>query len=78
MKKVELNMSDKFRDYCIENCTGKISAKKIIAELLKKEGITKPKIRMDFCSIADLKYNGREIVGASMNIAGGKIYLEVK
>lgn len=76
--KIEFKMSKKFKDYCVENCTKKISAHKIITELLKNEGISKPKdLKVEFCSIADLKYKGRNIIGASMNIASGKLFLEI-
>lgn len=79
MKKIEFLMSKKFRDYAIENCTKKITANKIVPELLKNDGITKPRdLRVGSCSIADLKYKGKNIIGASMNIIEGKIFLEIE
>lgn len=81
MKKIEFNMSKKFQDYCIENALnirGKLTAHKMVTELLKQEGISKPSnLKVRFCSIADLKYKGQEIKGASIEIAAGKIFLEV-
>ena len=76
--KIEFNMSKKFQDYCIANVLGKIEAHKIVTELLKNEGISKPSnLKVRYCGIGDLKYNGQNITGAKMNIAGGKIFLEV-
>lgn len=76
--RVEFLMSEKFRDYAIKNCTKEIKAHKIITELLKNKGISKPKdLKVEFCSIADLKYKGRKIVEASMSIISGKIFLNV-
>lgn len=84
MKKVEFDLSKKFMDYMCNN-DGKITAHKIVTELLKKDGISKPKdLRVQFCGIGDLKYKGKEIIGASisslcsMYSGNGKIYLEVK
>lgn len=84
MRKVELDLSSKFMEYICNN-DGRITAHKIVTELLKKDGISKPKdLKVQFCSIADLKYQGHEIVGASMSClasmynGNGKIYLEVK
>lgn len=78
MKKIEILMSNKFRDYAIKNCTKTITAHKIITELLKNKNISKPKnLKVEFCSIADLKYKGKNIVGASMSIISGKIFLEI-
>ena len=76
--KIEFNMSKKFQDYCIANVLGKIQVHKMITELLKNKGISKPKdLKVKNCCIADLKYNGHNITGAKMNIAAGKIFLEV-
>lgn len=75
---IEFNMSKKFQDYCIKNVLGRIEVHKMITELLKNEGMSKPKdLRVKSCCIADLKYNGHNITGAKMNIAAGKIFLEV-
>lgn len=76
--KIEILMSSNFRDYAIKNCTKEIKANKIIKELLKNEEIRKPKdLNINFCSIADLKYKNKNIIGASMNIVEGKIFLEI-
>ena len=84
MKKIEFDLTKKFMDYMCNN-SGKINAHKVVTELLKKDGISKPKdLKVQFCSIADLKYKGHEIIGASMSSLAsmynenGKIYLEVK
>ena len=75
---IEFNMSKKFQDYCIKNVLGRIEVHKMITELLKNEGMSKPKnLKVKSCCIADLKYNGHNIIGAKMNIAAGKIFLEV-
>lgn len=76
--KIEILMSSNFRDYAIKNCMEGIKANKIISELLKNNNISKPKgLKTSLCSIADLKYKNKNIVGASMNIVGGKIFLEI-
>lgn len=84
MKKIEFDLTKKFMDYMCNN-GGKINAHKVVTELLKKDGISKPQdLKVQFCSIADLEYKGHEIVGASMSSlcsmynGNGKIYLEVK
>lgn len=76
--RVEHTMSEQFRNYAIENCTKKITAIKVVQELLRNSKITKPiNLKVAFCSIADLKYNGKCITGASMNIVASKIFLEI-
>lgn len=84
MKKIEFELTRKFMDYMCNN-DGRINAHKVVTELLKKDGISKPQdLKVQFCSIADLKYQGHEIVGASISSlnsmynGNGKIYLEVK
>lgn len=83
MKK-EFCLTEKFMNYVCDN-GGKITAHKVVTELLKKEGITKPKdLKVQFCSVSDLRYKGRTIVSASMSSlcsmynGNGKIFLEVK
>ena len=62
-----------------------LNGNETLEDILKKDGISKPKdLRVQFCGIGDLKYKGKEIIGASisslcsMYSGNGKIYLEVK
>lgn len=77
MKKIEIEMSQNFKNYAIENCMKGIEAKKIISELLRNDNIKKPSnLKIKNASLSDLKVEGQNIKGASMNISKGLIYLE--
>ena len=66
MRKQEIEMTNKFFEYALEtiskNGTQNLKAQKVVSELLKHEGITKPSnLWISETSISDLKYKGANI-----------------
>lgn len=51
----------------------------IITKLLGNKEISNPKkLSIMDCSISDLKYNGKDIFGASIDLNNGSIFLDIE
>lgn len=84
---IKIKMANTFEKYCINSIEKRkeIKATSIIKELLKNEKIKKAKnLALKNCSIADLKYNNKNIIGCKISSLfdlynfNGYIILELK